>query len=206
MGWLQHGLCVVRQLFHWLWVVGVLLCRLQVAGTNCHSHLQRWVWPATTRGLWIGITYSPSHLRGSHRGGHCNQVYSLLLSLPGNAQALLLPLQKALGAAYTCLRVPATSQGPATQSRLCQLYTDPDTIKDPATRHWLQALPIGSISPSKQLQTIHQHIPYQRDNNLHTQRKDTENIKTKSSLQAKTNLSYPKLPRGALNINTPPRW
>ena len=60
---------------------------------------------------------------------------------PGNIHTLLLPLLKALGTAYTSLRVTATSQGPATRSSLCHSLRSSS-----ATRHWLKDLLIASIS------------------------------------------------------------
>ena len=63
-------------LLHRLSTTGCLLCDLQVGGANHCSHLriQRWAWPSTTKGPRTGTTCSPSHLRGHHRGGHCNRA------------------------------------------------------------------------------------------------------------------------------------
>lgn len=46
-----------------------LLCELHVAGTHYSSHLrnQKEAWPAPHRGLGIGSTCNPSHLRGRQK-------------------------------------------------------------------------------------------------------------------------------------------
>ena len=50
---------------------------------------------------------------------------------PGNVHALLLPLPNAMGAAYSCLRVAATSQGLETRSSLHLLPTAPCHCQGP---------------------------------------------------------------------------
>ena len=59
-----------------------LLGGLWMAGEKHHSDLrcQRWVRPGTTRCQRIGTTCGSSHLKGQHRGGHCNQT-ALVVSL-----------------------------------------------------------------------------------------------------------------------------
>ena len=123
--------------------------------------------------------------------GTATKRHPLLLS-PRNAHALILPLPKALGATYTpwgSLLLPRSLQPGAACTTSLQVLT---TVKGPATRHW-HALPIASIS-------LEAHAaPYQGDNSLHTLRKETANIQTKSSPQArKKKVSPHKLPRGTL--------
>ena len=62
---------------------------------------------------------------------------------PGNAHTLLLPLPKALCTSFGSLPLPRALQpGTACTTSPWVLAT----IKGPATKHWLQALPIASIS------------------------------------------------------------
>ena len=53
---------------------------------------------------------------------------------PGNAHTLLLPLPNALGAAYTCLKITATSQCPATRSSLHHLPSCPCLFQGPSNQ------------------------------------------------------------------------
>ena len=73
---------------------------------------------------------------------------------PGNIHALLLPLPKALSTAYTCLRVTATSQSPATRSSLCHLSAGSHHCQGPNN----QAL---ATSPAHCLNLlVRRHRPY----------------------------------------------
>ena len=123
-------------------MAGYHLHRLWVGGANHSSHLrlQRWVQPATTRGLWIGTICGCSHLRVATEEGTVTECSHF----PGNTHMLLLLLlqpwlPKALGATYTSLRVTETSQVPATRSRLCHLPTGPHHCQGPSN----QALDTG---------------------------------------------------------------
>ena len=79
-----------------------LLCELHVAGTHYSSHLrnQKEAWPAPHRGLGIGSTCNPSHLRGrqKHRAPQPTTTCCCSHS-PGNTPTLLLPLSNTLGTA-----------------------------------------------------------------------------------------------------------
>ena len=83
-----------------------LLCELHVAGTHYSSHLrnQKEAWPAPHRGLGIGSTCNPSHLRGrqKHRAPQPTTTCCCSHS-PGNTPTLLLPLSNTMGSAHTCL-------------------------------------------------------------------------------------------------------
>ena len=117
------------------WVVGYHLQRLREIGNllhglsggkgkPCQPH-QRWVWPTTTRGTWKATTCVSNHLRDGTEDGTATECHQLLFSLPRNAHALLLPLQKSPGSTYTYLRITASSQGPATRTSLYQLPAGP---------------------------------------------------------------------------------
>ena len=100
--------------------------------------------------------------------GTATKHHPLLLSLPWEHTGLTVPLSNTLGNTYTCLRVTA---------RALQLGAACATfpwvlaiVKGPATRHWLPALPIASIS----LEAC--TAPYQGDNSLHTLSKETASI------------------------------
>ena len=138
------GSQAARCLLNGLWASGVNHCS--------HLRLQRWASPITTSGPRTGTTCGPS------------QPSTIHCCFPGNKHALQLPLPKALGTAYSCLKVTATSQGPATKSSLCHFRAGL-SIQVPAMD--LPMLPF----PGKQPQAIHQHNPFQGDNSLHTLRK-----------------------------------
>ena len=97
---------------------GCLLCGLQAVGANCCSLLRfqrllsatirQHLWPQAPEGLPQRMLLQLSTTHYPHP--------------PWNAQALMLPLPKALGAAYSSLRVTATSQGPSTRSSLLYLH------------------------------------------------------------------------------------
>ena len=53
---------------------------------------------------------------------------------PGNAHILLLPLPNVPGATYSCLRVTATSHGPATRRSLYHLPTGPCHCQEPSNK------------------------------------------------------------------------
>ena len=136
-------------------------------GINHYSHLrlQRWAWPATTRGSMNRYHLQPQLPQGSVRrwalqpsATHCCSHSS------GNAHALLLPLPNGVGTAYTCMRVTATSQGPVTRSSLCHLPTGPCYCQVPSSQavaaspaHCLHLLGSSALA-------IHCH----EDNSLHT--------------------------------------
>ena len=94
------------------------------SGGNCRSHLrlQKWARPATTRGPMNRYHLQPQPPHGSllRRALQLGTTHCCSHS-PGNAYTQLLPLPKALGAAYTTLRVSATSQGPTTRHSLYHL-------------------------------------------------------------------------------------
>ena len=76
--------------------------------------------------------------------GTATKYHLLWLSLP-------LPLSNAPGAAYTCLRVTATSQDPATRSSLCHLPMGPCHCQR---------------SSNQALATSHAHLPESTFNTL----------------------------------------
>lgn len=103
----------------------------------------------------------------------------LLLSLSGNAHTL----PNVLGAAYTCLKITATSQGPGARSSLCHLPRDLCHCQWPS----YQAL---ATSPAQCLhlpESMHRLYPghsHHRDNNPHTLRNEQVS-KTKAALMPK---------------------
>jgi len=66
-----------------------------------------------------------SYQRSAHRRALQLNTTHCCSHFPGNVYTLLLPLPNALGSAYTCLRVTANSQGPATRRSLCHLPAGP---------------------------------------------------------------------------------
>ena len=66
----------------------------------------------------------PQLPRGQYRGEYSTENHLLLLSFSLESKALLLPLQNALGTAYTFLRVTPTSKDPETTCSLCHLPMD----------------------------------------------------------------------------------
>ena len=161
---LQSAWCVLCGLS------GHLLHGLWALGANCCSHLrlQRWMWPTNTRGLWTGATCGPSHLRRCYTGGHCNQAPPIVALTPLGVHMLC----------YShCQRLwvlPTPVWGSLPLPRALQ----------PGPGYRPFPLP---LSPGKHTQVIHQHIPYQGYNSLHTLRKETATIQTKNSPHAKTN-------------------
>ena len=171
------------------------MCGLQVVEANHHSHvkIQRWAWPATTRGLWTGTTCDPSHRnRGQHRGGHCNWVPPVVALTPlgthppycCHCQTLWVPPTPA----WRSLPLPRALQpGPPCRS------SPLSRAQQPGIGYQLCPLP---QSPWKHAQAEHQN----GDNGLHTLRKEEGDSKhlTKSSPQDKKKVSPHKILRGTL--------
>ena len=92
--------------------------------------------------LWTGTTYGPSHLRGCcwTEDGIATKHY-LLFSHPWEAHVPPLLISKALGAAFTSLRITATAQSPETRRSLhSHLYMGPCHYQEPDD----QEMAIGS--------------------------------------------------------------
>lgn len=156
--------------------MGWFLCDHKVAGANHHSYfwLQRWVWPANTRGLGTGATYIPKHLRGDCRGGYCDWTSPvvaltplgtltpchclMLQALPKSAWGSLL-LSKALQLGVACgtfLQVLATlrAQQPGTDYWPCPLLPSPwkhtqHPIKGIYCSHWRKRQQISELPLQK---------------------------------------------------------
>ena len=107
----------------------------------------RVVWPATTRGPWTGTTCNPSHLRGHHRGGHCDWTPPVVALTPLGTHTpyhchfqMLWTLSKS---AWGSLPLPRAMQLGAACDTFPQALA---TVKSPTTSQWLLALPIASFS------------------------------------------------------------
>ena len=159
-----------------LWAVKHLLLGLQAAGANHLSHLrlQRWAWSATMGSLNRHHVRPQSPQRSAHRRATQPSTIHCCSHSPENTHTLLLPLPNAPGTTYTCLRITATSQSPATRSRLCHFPTCPCHSQGPRN----QALATG---PDHCL-----HVPGSMRNTLsrryqstHTEERDRKHLNQK---------------------------
>ena len=125
-GWDHH-----RNIFAWArmgsWVAGHLLHKVWVVEANHHGHLRlrRWAWPTTTGVYEQAPPMAPVTSGVSKEEGTATEGYPLWLSLTWECTVLLLPLPNDPAASYTCLRVIATSKGPANRSSLSHLPASP---------------------------------------------------------------------------------
>lgn len=127
---------------------------------------------------WIGAGWSPSHLRGCHWGGPSNQMpYIAFTHLEMNISTFSLLM--VMSNPPNFLSATATAQGSVTRRNLClHVLVSPHHYQGPRN----QTLARGSAHHLPGNTFIHTPThPLSRNNSLHTLRRETANMQTKSS-------------------------